>query len=247
MNSEQITIRAFRAVDDKLRCARYLMEHLRVLDEIGVTSVVVPEIDWCIDPNVVVVVAEHPTLDMVAGMRLHLSPGTSGLPMERSLAKIDGTVPGRIAGLDLGERAEIAGLWNAHRFAGRGVPLLLISAGVALAGQLGTRTLMCVAAEYVVPWTTRVGFKEIAEIGEKGVFAYPLRDMRSHAMSIRDLTALMDADDRERHRILSLRLHPRQRRSEKPKGRPLEVSYDVWLEGMYIGRNGDPLREHWAA
>ncbi len=247
MSPEQITIRAFRAVDDKVRCARYLMEHLRVLDEIGVTSVVLPEIDWCLDPNVIVVVAEHPTLEMVAGMRLHLSPGISGLPMEKSLAKVDGSVPERIAGLGLGERAEIAGLWNAHRFAGRGVPLLLISTGVALAGQLGPDTLMCVAAEYVVPWTRRVGFSEISDLGQQGVFEYPLKDMRSHAMVIRDLTTLVDADARERHRILSLRLHPCQRRTEKPKGLALDVSYDVWLEGMMIGRDGDPTREHQAA
>jgi len=59
---ERITIRDFRAPDDKLRCARFLMEHIRVLSDIGVTSVVKPDISWCSDHNVIVVVADATNL-----------------------------------------------------------------------------------------------------------------------------------------------------------------------------------------
>ena len=93
---ETITIKAFRAVDDRVRCARYLMEHIRVLEDIGVAVALKPDISWCTDPDVVVIVAEHAELGMVAGMRLHLRPGELGLPMERSLRTIDPNVPERL-------------------------------------------------------------------------------------------------------------------------------------------------------
>ena len=138
----------------------------------------------------------------------------------------------RLAALIPEGRAEIAGLWNAHRFAGRGIPLLLISSGVALAGLLDVSALVCVAAEYVVPHTRRVGFTTLAHIGEAGLFHYPLEHMRSFAMVVMDLLTLEGADVRVRHRILSLRIQPAQRRSEEPKKRRLDVHYDLWPTGL---------------
>ncbi len=229
---ETITIKAFKAVDDRVRCARYLLEHIKVLEDIGVASALKPDISWCTDPNVIVIVAEHIELGMVAGMRLHLRPGELGLPMERSLMTLEPSVPGRLAALIPEGRAEIAGLWNAHRFAGRGIPLLLISSGVALAGLLDVSALVCVAAEYVVPHTRRVGFTTLAHIGEAGLFHYPLEHMRSFAMVVMDLLTLEGADVRVRHRILSLRIQPAQRRSEEPKKRRLDVHYDLWPTGL---------------
>ncbi len=228
---ETITIKAFKATDDRVRCARYLLEHIRVLEDIGVVNALKPDISWCTDPNVIVIVAEHVELGMVAGMRLHLRPGESGLPLERSLCKLEPTVPERLEALIPEGRAEIAGLWNAHRFAGRGIPLLLISSGVALAGMLGVSALVCVAAEYVVPHTRRVGFTTLAQIGDAGLFHYPLDHMRSFAMIVTDPLTLESADVQVRHRILSLRIQPAQRRSEEPKDRLIDVHYDLWPAG----------------
>ena len=229
---ETITIKAFKAVDDRVRCARYLLEHIKVLEDIGVASALKPDISWCTDPNVIVIVAEHIELGMVAGMRLHLQPGELGLPMERSLVSLEPSMPGRMAALIPEGRAEIAGLWNAHRFAGRGIPLLLISSGVALAGMLGVSALVCVAAEYIVPHTRSVGFTTLAHIGDAGLFRYPLEHMRSFAMVVMDPLTLESADARVRHRILSLRIQPAQRRSEEPKMKRLDVHYDIWPTGM---------------
>ena len=229
---ETITIKAFKAVDDRVRCARYLLEHIKVLEDIGVASALKPDISWCTDPNVIVIVAEHIELGMVAGMRLHLQPGELGLPMERSLVSLEPSMPGRMAALIPEGRAEIAGLWNAHRFAGRGIPLLLISSGVALSGMLGVSALVCVAAEYIVPHTRSVGFTTLAHIGDAGLFRYPLEHMRSFAMVVMDPLTLESADARVRHRILSLRIQPAQRRSEEPKMKRLDVHYDIWPTGM---------------
>jgi len=244
---ETITIKAFKAVDDRVRCARYLLEHIKVLEDIGVASALKPDISWCMDPNVIVIVAEHIELGMVAGMRLHLRPGELGLPMERSLMNLEPTVPERLAALIPEGRAEIAGLWNAHRFAGRGVPLLLISSGVALAGLLGVSALVCVAAEYVVPYTRKVGFSTLAQIGDAGLFHYPLSNMRSFAMIVTDPLILESADVQLRHRILSLRIQPAQRRFEEPKDRRIDVHYDLWPEGMLPQSRRSSDQRHKAA
>lgn len=244
---ETITIKAFKAVDDRVRCARYLLEHIKVLEDIGVASALKPDISWCTDPNVIVIVAEHIELGMVAGMRLHLQPGELGLPMERSLMSIEPTVPERMAALIPEGRAEIAGLWNAHRFAGRGIPLLLISSGVALAGLLGVSALVCVAAEYVVPYTRKVGFSTLAHIGDAGLFCYPLDHMRSFAMIVADPLTLESAEALVRHRILSLRIQPSQRRSEEPKKGRLDVYYDIWPAGVRPLKLHTTDRSHKAA
>ena len=226
MEPDRIVIRAFRAVEDPLRCESFVREHTKVLEDIGVFNALKPDTSWCTDPNVVVFVAEHPTLGMVAGMRLHVAvAGGSELPMSRSLRTIDPAYAVSLEEAMPDERAEICGLWNAHRYAGHGIPFLLISAGVAIANQIGLKKLACLAAEYVVPYTTRVGFMAMDMIGDNGSFCFPVPSIRSHAMIIHDLATLKVANFSDRHRILSLRLNPAQTRQERLKDHDLTVLY----------------------
>lgn len=222
---EPITVRAFRAVDDPVRCATYVHEHVRVLEDIGVFSALKPDLSWCTDPGVIVLVAEHDTLGMVAGIRLHeASPGTV-LPMERSVAPLDASIVGILDELQTYGNAEIAGLWNAHRFAGRGVPLLLMEACVAIASRIHVRTLVTFIAEYVAPYAAKAGFAPMAALDSGAVFNYPVADIRTYAMVLGDVLTMTTAESDHRKRILSLRLRPHQLRPERPKKAGLNVQY----------------------
>jgi hypothetical protein len=225
--SDAITIKFFTAAEDRVRSTRYLLEHIRVLDDIGVTSILKPDFSWCLDPNVIIGVAEHPELGMVGGIRIHLATGKQILPLHNIIGRIDPTQKARLESLNVHGNCEIAGLWNAHRYAGKGVYKLLISAAVALAGKLELSTMMCFAADYVAPTCRSTGFSEISTMGDNGQFAFPFPAVRSFAMIIKDLRTLDDASISERQRAVSLRLRPQQTRHEQPKQEILRVNYDI--------------------
>jgi hypothetical protein len=231
MSLEHITIRAFRAPDDKVACARYLMEFIRVLEGIGVSSVFKPDVSWCTDRDSIVFIAEHPVHGMVGGIRLQRAKTGSPLPMESSLKSLAPGLPSVLEPLIMKGNAELGALWNAHRFAGRGVPHLLISAAVATANQLGLRSMCCLVAEYVAPYCVLNGFKPIEEVGDKGKFAFPVPAIHSYAMVIPDVFEVGEADAVERKRLMSLRMRPEQTRLECPKKETIKVTYELLIDG----------------
>lgn len=227
---EHITIRAFRAVDEKDSCARYIMEFVRVLEHIGVTGTFKPDVSWCADPDSIVFVAEHPTLGMVGGIRLQRArPGTQ-LPMEKSLMQLAPELTEHLAPLLTLGNAELGALWNSHRFAGRGVPHLLISAAVSMANQLELGSMVCLVAQYIAPYCSLCGFRAIEEVGERGEFVFPIPTIKSYAMMVPDTRSVELADTDERRRILSLRMRPQQTRTEQPKQEQLRVTYDLLMD-----------------
>jgi len=231
---ERITIRAFRAIDEPKLCETYLAEHERVLSDIGVLSAFPADASWTRDPSTIVVVAFHKELGMVAGVRLQTTGTDHVLPIEHYLYPLDRKIRGSLALLQPHGNAEMCGLWNAHRFAGRGVPFLLISAATAISNQLPLNSLVCLAAEYMVPKCVEIGFRIMEDIGEKGAFQFPVPSIRSYPMVLSDIRVLSAVKSDLRQRMLSLRICPDQCRKELPKHTALDVRYDLLL---------DPLRE----
>lgn len=228
---EHITIRAFRAPDDKAACAAYIREFVRVLQDIGVSSAFKPDISWCLDRESIVFVAEHPVHGMVGGIRLQMAKVGMPLPMVGSLKTLAPELSEHMAPRMLHGNAELGALWNAHRFAGRGIPNLLISAAVATANQLSIQSMCCLVAEYVAPYCRLNGFKPIAHVGENGMFLFPIPSIRSYAMEIADVLDVGGADEKERRRLVSLRLRPEQTRIEQPKREALSVTYSLLVDG----------------
>jgi hypothetical protein len=222
---ERITLRAFRSVDDPARCAEFVRQHVKVLEDIGVFNALQPDLSWCVDPNVTVLVVEHELLGMVAGIRIHKAGCTGPLPMERCLSGFVDTIGCDLAALAPDGNAEIAGLWNAHRFAGRGIPKLLMESAVAIASQLELKTLVTFIAEYVAPYAAVSGFIPMRQLPNEGVFTYPVPGIKTHAMILPDVLTLSHAMNEDRHRIVSLRLRTHQIRFEQPKSTVLEVQY----------------------
>ncbi|MBK6832412.1 MAG: hypothetical protein IPG92_17495 [Flavobacteriales bacterium] len=227
---EKILIRAFRAVDEPESCQRFAAEHARVLADLGVDSVVVPDDSWARDPNTTVFVAEHRTLGMIAGIRLERATHDRPLRMQTCVAPMAPVVVPLLDELVPNGNAELCGLWNAHRFAGRGVPWLLINAAVAGASQLGLQTIVTFIAEYVAPYAERTGFVPIEHIGNSGRLVYPIPSIETWAMVLKDAITLADVDLHVRQKLMSLRTRPRQFRVEQPKGKEIFVIYDLLID-----------------
>ncbi len=227
MEIEKITIKAFKAVDDPDACKEYVHEHVKVLEDIGVFSALKPDLSWIEDPNVIVITARHEHLGLVAGIRLHVASFGHELPMQKQLSKLDNRISAYLGDLLPDGNGEICGLWNAHRFAGRGVPMLLMETAVAIANQVGLTSMVTFIAEYVAPYAAQSGFKLMDQLQNGGIFVYPIPTIKSHAMVLSDALSMCSADTLHRQRILSLRLRPHQKRSECPKDVLLEVEYEL--------------------
>lgn len=226
MNSvDRITIRAFRAIDQPSGCAAYDREHRRVLEDAGVGEIIGHDASWKSDPRVIVIVAEHQELGLVAGIRLHRARKASELPMTAAIGPHDPRIEERINALGEEGVGEVCGLWNSSKFAGRGVPALLSLAAVSLANQVGVRSLFCFVAHYTLRHARKVGFTLLQDVGKNGEFQYPVEGIRSYAMTIQDGIRLEGVADKVRMRLLSLRTRPVQETVESPAGIPLVVRY----------------------
>ena len=233
---EKITIRAFSPSIDRESTIRYVIEHARVLEAMGVYQALHMNYAWCADPDSSVVVAEHEQLGIVGGVRLQRSKPELPLPMEHMLSPLDEGVRTTMSLLQPHGNAEICGLWNAHRFAGRGVPMLLTAAAVSLASQLRLRSIVSISASYSMEYLVSCGFTSLRSLGNDGEFTFPVPSIRSFAMVNTDLFGLEKAAEPQRQRLISLRLQPEQVRVEMPKRTELEVQYRLVLEGTLHDR-----------
>ncbi|MBK7945930.1 MAG: hypothetical protein IPJ85_11785 [Flavobacteriales bacterium] len=227
---EKITIRAFRAVDEPELCRIYAEEHARVLTDIGVSTVVKYDDAWIKDSETIVFVALHERLGMVGGIRLQRARPDVPMPMEIALEAIEPELKPVLEQLADAGNAELGALWNAHRFAGKGVPFLLIAAAVATSSQVNLNHMVCFVAEYIAPYCSAVGFRNIPSVGRQGEFDYPLAGMKSHVMVIPDIRSIVLAGVQLRHRILSMRMRPKQTHFETPKRETMQVEYDLLLD-----------------
>lgn len=224
---ERIQLKAFRAPDEPALTAKFIKEHVRVLGDHGIPQVVAPDTAWAEDPDCYVIVALHPALGMVGGVRLQMDAGEGKLPMEKSIAPLDPKVHEELAALRQRGNGEVCGLWNASRFANKGLVTLLGMAVTALATEADARTLTCFIAHYTKRYAVRHGFSPMLPLGTRGEFAYPMAGITSIAMVNPDVVLLPYACLEHRKRICSLRLTPDQTRVECPAGVEIEVRYSL--------------------
>lgn len=227
---ERITLKAFRAPDEPGLCAEFLDEHRKVLADFGISHVSTNNESWMHDPYHYVIVALHETMGMVGGIRLHIDhPGTE-LPMVEAIRKLDPNVERVLGELEPFGNGEVCGLWNAHRFNGHGIPVLLSQAVTALSVSAGARKMVCFVAHYTQKHPSRNGFIVLDSLGDHGYFpGYPIERIIAIAMVNPDTMLLEHATTEHRQLIYSLRLRPEQVRMEKPGREPMEVTYRMRL------------------
>lgn len=230
MSMEHIRIRAFRAVDDRESCIRYVYEHSRLLEEIGVSNALLHDDRWCTDDRTVMVLAEHETLGIVGGLRLQQPAPERRLPVHIALGThhhgIDELVENARPGM-----AELCGLWNARRFAGRGVPWIMTSVAVAAAPRAGVHQILCLAADYTMKYPLMNGFRVVSHVGRNGGFSYPIPGYTAYLLCHPDTSAMVAGDSTHFRRLNDLHMNTGITRLEVTNKVPLLVTYDLDMTG----------------
>ncbi len=201
-----IKISTFRAIDDLASCTLFAEGHSNVLKDYGVTKVTSSNYDWMHNPDVyVVLVQDVESNEVVGGERIHIKGANSiPLPIESAV----GIVEDKIYDLILnyahkGTTAELCGLWNAKKIAGKGISVLLTKLGVALANMLNVDNLFVLCAPYTVKMCQDAGFEIETSIGNQGTFYYPKLDLIATSLIITDLKNLPFAHNAFKEEIFS--------------------------------------------
>ncbi len=226
---ENIILKAFRAPDRPDLCDEFIHEHAQVLADYNIPQTVRPDNSWVHDPACYVIVAQHDELGMVGGIKLQIDDGVKPLPMQSAVEKLDPGIVKELAALQPAGNGEVCGLWNASRYANKGIPILLSLAVTAIATQAGARHMVCFVAHYTKKHPSKNGFVVMESLGDKGSFDYPVPRIKSIVMVNPDTVLLPHASIEQRHRIFSLRLRPQLTRTECPSGTDLRVKFDLLL------------------
>ena len=228
-----IKIRAFKAIDDRAACEKYVFEHMQILKVFGITKITTANNSWMFNPNVYVIMAESlENGEALGGARIQIYDEENPLPIVVAVKDFDPSVVPLVReyNKDTGT-AEICGLWNSRSVAGLGIGTLFLSrAGVALAAQLPIKSMFVLCGEHTIGITMEKGFVIEERLGNKGTFYYPKQDLVATAAVMHDVNDLSHANVADRELIKGLRNDPMQTRVEiGPKGN-LIIQYDLKLK-----------------
>lgn len=230
-----IRIRAFRAVDDLQSCQRFVKGHMEVLQRYGITMITSANIEWFINPNVIVITVESTDgKEMYGGMRIHTHGGNQTLPIEDAVGKIDDSIYQLVTDHARMGTGEFCGMWNSKDVAGRGLSYILTAAGTSVISQLGIESIFVLCAEYTVHMVERVGFRVINDLGNNGTFYYPKLNLVATAL-VKMYRDFSTADSSEVELMNSLRLNPNQIHRVIPykKTEPVEIEFQLELPDLY--------------
>jgi hypothetical protein len=225
-------IRVFRAKDDRLSCERYVDGHTKVLKIFGITMITSAKIAWFDDPDTYVIMVESENGEKVfGGARIQIAGGLYPLPIEDALCKFDPAITQLVKNDVPAGTGELCGLWNSREVAGLGIGSIYLSrVGVAVAQQLGLKSLFALCAPATVKNAMRVGFLVDDRLGDEGTFYYPKEGLVATAVFLRDVDELSTADAAEKLKIKELRAKPVQLVTEmSPRDHELEIDYRLRL------------------
>ncbi|MBW7844321.1 MAG: hypothetical protein H3C45_01495 [Bacteroidia bacterium] len=222
-----VRLRAFRAIDDETSCELFIDGHTRVLTSIGVTKVSSAKHEWMYNPAVFVLIVE--SLDgstVYGGARINVAGGTQPLPIEEATGMLDDKIYELVKRYAKSGTGEICGLWNSREIAGYGIgSIFLTRAAVAIAKQVGLKSLFALCAPYTVSMAEQVGYSKETSIGNSGTFYYPKLDLIATAMILHDVETLSLAMPEDRDAIMLLRNEPDIVKVETLRNKEIEIHY----------------------
>ncbi len=229
----RVTIRAFRAVDDYDASMRFVEGHKRVLTAHGVKKVSSSSPDWIINPHAFVInVEDSETGKVYGGARVHRYHKDYLLPIQEATGPMDDLIHEVVRREhEKGGTSELCGLWNSFEVAGLGIGSFFATrAGIAVAYQLGIKSMFALCAPYTVKWAQRVGCTVVEELGNKGTFFYPKLDLIATAVLLEDVNTLEDAKPTERNRVFDFYKNLNQTALEIPPGKRYQVAINYKLD-----------------
>lgn len=232
LDIDTLYFKAFRAVDNRAACMKFIEGHTHVLEIFGITQITSAKIDWVLNPNVyVILVSAEKDGKALAGSRVQVADGITPLPIETAVGEMDNRIYDMVKERIPGGTGELCGLWNSWEIAGLGIGSMQLSlACVAFADMINLSTLFGLCAPATYRNSVKGGFRVIREIGINGKFYYPKEDLTATAIIIDDVKALPLTHDAERANIDSLRANAiSQRQILSKNGDPLTLHFDLTI------------------
>jgi hypothetical protein len=223
---------AFKAVEDPVRCEKFIEGHRQVLESIGVKKVTSANNDWVNNPDVIVVIVESDEDGIVyGGARIHKANDRFPLPMVEAIEELDKSIKQVISkDLDAGT-GEICGLWNSRKITGLGIGAIFMSkACLALTPKLGLSSLYALFAPTTVKLGLEMGYEILTEVGNNGTFYYPKLDLIATAMKLHDAVNLPKTSEEHRASIFEIRDNKRLIIQENYRGREVTLDYTSYIE-----------------
>lgn len=229
---DNLYFKAFRAVDDRALCMKFIEGHTHVLEIFGITQITSAKIDWVLNPNVyVILVSAEKDGKALAGSRIHVADGKTPLPVEFAVGEMDNRIYQMVEERTAAGTGEFCGLWNSWEIAGLGIGSMQLSiASVAFAGLIKLETLFGLCAPATYRNSIRGGFRVINEIGINGKFYYPKEDLTATSILIDDVENLPLTYEEVRNDIMNLRENPISTHQMASKtGEMVNLHYDLTL------------------
>lgn len=229
IETPEVRLRAFRAIDEPDTCELFVEGHTYVLTSIGVTKVTSSKIEWMYNPAVFVIVVESLNQKKIyGGARVHVAGGTEPLPIEQATGKLDASIFNMVWDYAQHGTGEICGLWNSREIAGYGIgSIFLTRAAVAISSQIGLTSLFALCAPYTIKMAEIVGYRIETGIGNQGTFYYPKLDLLATSMILQDVDTLNSATDDERAAIFKLRSELNVVRTEQLRKKTIIIHYEI--------------------
>lgn len=224
-----LKFRAFRAVDDRLACERYLEGHQHVLKVFDIAHITSAKPVWIDNPNCYIIMLESLYGDKVyGGARIQIADGIHSLPIEDAIAGLDDNVTQLIAEKSREGTGELCGLWNSREVAGYGLGSIFLGrTSIAVVSQLNINSLFALCAPATLRNCLKSGFEIERSLGNRGAFNYPKSDLIATALIMNDPIGLSKTLPSEREFILDLRNTPNQLRVETTLRGSLSIEYDL--------------------
>ncbi len=224
-----VRLRAFRAIDDPETCALFVDGHMHVLTNFGIQKITSARNEWLHNPAVFVLIVE--SLDkkkVFGGVRIHVAGGTEPLPIEQATGAMDPYIYDLVKQYALSGTGEGCGLWNSREIAGYGIgSIFLTRAGLAVAPQIGIKSLFALCAPYTVKLSETIGYRIEKRVGNNGTFYYPKLDLIATTMIYEDLENLSTASEEDRTAVMELRKNPNIVRTEVLRKKEIEIHYEI--------------------
>ncbi len=223
---------AFKAINDPIRCGKFIEGHRQVLESIGVKKVTSAKEDWVNNPDVIVVIVESEEDGKVyGGARIHKANKEFPLPMVEAIEELDSSIKEVInKDLDAGT-GEVCGLWNSRQISGLGIGAIFMSkACLALTPKLGLTSLYALFAPTTVKLGLMMGYEVLTQVGNNGTFYYPKLDLIATAMKLHDAINLPLTAEEHRESIFQIRENERLLINEEYRGHVVKLEYTSYLQ-----------------
>lgn len=223
---------AFRAINDPIRCQKFIEGHRQVLESIGVKKVTSANDSWVNNPDVIVVIVESEEDGLIyGGARIHRANADYPLPMVEAIEDLDSSIKGVIEkDIDAGT-GEICGMWNSRKITGLGIGAIFMSkACLALTPKLNLTSLYALFAPVTVKLGLEMGYEILTQVGNNGTFYYPKLDLIATAMKMYDSENLPMTTQAHRDSIFKIRDNDTLVIEENYRGREIKLTYTSYVQ-----------------